>query len=88
MFHRHDAVQKLIQDQSDYKIELSEDSKNRFQSWLAHDLPASDPLIPLEEQSRCSLEIEKIKGRNTRKYWHVSVTRKDNGYWESNSYPL
>ena len=88
MRYRHEAVDQLLKDQADYGIEISADSRERFSNWLEHDLPVSDPLIACEEQSRCDLEIQKLKGRNTKKWWHVSITRKDNGFWESNSYPL
>jgi hypothetical protein len=88
MQYRHDAVEQLIQDQSNHKIVLTDDAQKQFDHWVEYDLPVSDPMIACEEQRKLSLEIDKLKGKNTRKYWHVFVTRKDNGCWEAYSYPL
>jgi len=89
MQHRYEAVEQLRRDLIDYRVELTDDAKERFDNWVEHDLPASDPLMACEQQSTChGLEIALLKGKNTRKRWHPSITRKDNGYWEANSYTL
>jgi len=89
MQHRYEAVEQLRRDLIEYRIELTDAAEERFNEWVERELPVWHPLIACEHQSKChGLEIATLKGKNTRKRWHPSITRKDNGYWEANSYPL
>lgn len=88
MIYRHQAVDALMKDMNDYRIVLTEDGQRELDHWIECDLPASDPMVMCEQRSQRSIEIATLKGKPTRKRWQVSITRKDNGYWEHNSYPL
>jgi hypothetical protein len=88
MRNRYNAVDSLLANMQESKIVLTEDALLELECWLSRDLPASDPLEQIEQTARKSLEIKSLNGKPTRKWWQVSVTRKDTGYWESNQYCL
>lgn len=81
-----DAVDAILEDLLLVKGELAKPSE--FNDWIAHDMPASDPLDMVMTTKRCGFELATLKGRNTRKFFNVVITRMDNGRWEPLAYVL
>jgi hypothetical protein len=86
--NRYEAVNWLEADMEERGIVLTADAKTQWDHWLECELPASDPMIACEVSTHRNLEIDTMKGKNTRKYWHPRITRTDGGVFEANAYVL
>jgi hypothetical protein len=88
MRNRYEAVNKLLADQDSQAITLTPEAQEELEFWIGRDLPVCDPLEAAESTARRSLEIQTLKGKKTKKFWQVSITRTDGGFWEVNHYCL
>lgn len=86
--NRHEAVTWLEEDRAERGITLTADSQTQWDQWIEHELPSSDPMDACEVMTDRHLEIAKMKGKNTKKFWHPRITRTDGGVFEVGAYVL